>query len=105
MTSSDNVLRLGLTSKTLNVDDALAALCDVQPTDGSNFPFFVRELRDEARVLPASYRVVIPLEGHVEASGPQGQVQAAVGCALVMGEHEAEVTVRVRGRAIVAEGR
>jgi mannose-6-phosphate isomerase len=105
MTSSDNVLRLGLTSKAVNVDAALGALCERQPTDGSDFPFVMCELRDEVRVLPASYRVVIPLEGHVQASGLQGQVQAAVGCALVMGEHEPEVTLRVSGRAIVAEGR
>ena len=105
MTSSDNVLRLGLTSKAVNVDDALDAVRDLHPTDGAGFQFVVYELLDEARVLPTSYRVVIPLEGHVEASGLQGQVQAAVGCALVMGEHEPEVTVSVSGRAIVAEGR
>ena len=105
MTSSDNVLRLGLTSKAINVDDALAAVCDLQPTDGSGFPFVVCELRNEERVLPASYRVVIPLEGYVDAIGPQDSVRAAVGCALVMGEHEAEVTVSVNGRAIVAEAR
>jgi mannose-6-phosphate isomerase len=105
MTSSDNVLRLGLTSKAVNIDDALAAVCDLQPTDGSGFPFVVCELRNEARVLPASFRVVIPLEGHVEANGPQGQAQADVGYALVLGEHEPEVFVRVSGRAIVAESR
>ena len=104
MTSSDNVLRLGLTSKAVNVDDALSAVRDIQPTDGSGFPFVVRELFNEAGVLPASYRVVIPLEGHVEARGPQGQAQAAVGCALVMGAHDPEVTLSVIGRAIVAEG-
>jgi len=105
MTSSDNVLRLGLTSKAVDVEDALAALHDLVPTDGADFAFGVCELREEVRELPVSYRVVIPLEGHVEVSGPQGRAKAAVGCAVVVGEHEPAVTVSVFGRAILAEGK
>jgi len=108
MTSSDNVLRLGLTSKAVALDDALAAL-DVDgaaavPPD-ARFPFETRIAGEGISVAPHGYRVVLCLEGSVEVACGPGRRAAPVGQAIVIAESEPPAEVLIRGRAAIVGGR
>jgi mannose-6-phosphate isomerase len=113
MTASDNVLRLGLTSKTVAIDAALAALsvsgqphpCVPEPVDGvatyapQGAPFSVVSLVDagfSARTGEA--RTVLCLQGQVVA----GDVALAPGDAILLEASEDDLRVEADGRGVVA---
>jgi mannose-6-phosphate isomerase len=108
MTSSDNVLRLGLTSKPLSLDAAVAAL-DVGlapcPATDARLPFDVRLVDAGLSLAPHGFRVVVCLEGSVEvACGPTRRT-APSGEAIVLAEQDPAAEVLVRGRAALVAAR
>jgi mannose-6-phosphate isomerase len=105
MTSSDNVLRLGLTSKPVGLEDALSAIReDLRPVrmtptaDGSltptEMPFDVVLARAPMQVPAGRHRLVLALEGatRVEGGGTP-QTQVAPGWAMVWAPEEGYVEV------------
>jgi mannose-6-phosphate isomerase len=111
MTSSDNVLRLGLTPKTIAIDAALDALrIDrepiVLPASGllvpPGMPFVVQLLsgHHEVAVAGGGHRMVLCLEGDVRVDG----IAVGVGrAAVAFAEHPA-VEVTADGRAVIVRG-
>lgn len=113
MTNSDNVLRLGLTSKTVAVADALGALdlraqphpCDPQDVDGirtyapQGAPFSVDVVRDATIEVPTGHaRIAVCLDGNMTA----GDQVLGKGEALLVESGEATMHLAVTGVAIVA---
>lgn len=113
MTNSDNVLRLGLTSKTIAVEAALEALdlsaqphpCDPEEVEGilsyapPGAPFSVEVVRGAAcKARTGHSRVVVCLEGMVT----MGDASLAVGQGALLAAAEATVEVLVDGVAIIA---
>lgn len=113
MTNSDNVLRLGLTSKTIAVQAALAALdlnaqphpCDPQDIDGirtyapPGAPFRVEVVRDSTIEAHTEHaRIVVCVDGAVTAA----DTLLTGGEAVLMAVEDPTVTVRVDGVAVVA---
>lgn len=116
MTSSDNVLRLGLTSKPIAVDEALAAVSrDLRPQrlratgdeplapDGMPFDLLVTS---SPRVLASGrHRLVLALEGPVSIESGAGAGTTIVeGRAAVWSPDEADSLVVPEGRAVVVTG-
>lgn len=116
MTSSDNVLRLGLTSKPIAVDEALGAvrmdrrpelLCvsDREPIAPTGMPFDVAVVSGSRVLATGAHRVVIALEGDVvvsSESGADGRVRE--GSAMVWAPHENAASVESEGMMIVVTG-
>jgi mannose-6-phosphate isomerase len=113
MANSDNVLRLGLTSKTIAVQAALSAVdlaaqphpCDPAVRDGvrtyasDHAPFTVQSLIDADIVAAAGQaRIVLCLQGMVHVD--EAVLHPGQGALLEAGE--ADATVVARGRAVVA---
>lgn len=113
MTSSDNVLRLGLTSKTIAVDPALEALdvharplaCPPHVVQGiatyapQGAPFVVQFLQDTTAVAPGGHaRIVLCVEGHATVAG----VGLRAGEAVLLGADEPQATITVDGSAAIA---
>lgn len=113
MTNSDNVLRLGLTSKTVAVDAALAALdlraqphpCDPESVDGirtyapPTAPFTVQVLEQSSTVaLTGHARTVVCLTGTTTVDG----VPLTPGQGALLGADEPDCRVVVDGVAIVS---
>lgn len=125
MTASDNVLRLGLTGKTIAVDEALAALsdhgdphflgADVHMDHGQRVmtsyrpyeaPFSVEMVRaSEAIAFGGVYRCVLAVDGSASiTSGPHVvTLQQGHACAILAGEPDVEVSTS--GTAAVIEAR
>ena len=116
MTNSDNVLRLGLTSKTIAIDAALAAVdpqaqphdCSPERSDGirtyapDGAPFVVRLATDTRCEAPAgSARVLVCLRGTVRAGG----VVLAPGEGLLLESADPSAVVDVDGEAVLAQHR
>ena len=113
MTSSDNVLRLGLTPKAVFVDEALACLePTVEPTvlrqsvgtliapDGA--PFEATLLRDaDATLAEGRYRIVLVIEGSARIATDRGVAELHPGTATVLTADESAVGVAVTGLAAV----
>lgn len=109
MTSSDNVVRLGLTSKPVHVEHAIAALVpDLRPqvlrTEHGDLiwpidsPFVVRMLRDgEERLLAGSYRIVVLIEGSATVESEEAEVSLKLGTAAVLGSQDPTAVVRAAG--------
>ena len=116
MTTSDNVLRLGLTSKPIAVDEALEAVSrsrvpqrlravDDQPLHPDGMPFDLL-VTSSPQTLPAGrHRLVLALEGPVSVeSGAGAGETAAEGRAAVWAPDEGDAVVVPHGRAIVVTG-
>jgi mannose-6-phosphate isomerase len=116
MTSSDNVLRLGLTSKPIAVDEALGAISrDRMPErlsaapgetlapHGMPFDLVVSAVQS---VLPAGrHRIVLALEGSVRIhSGPGAGEVVPEGRAAVWAPGEADAVVTPQGTAVIVTG-
>lgn len=96
MTNSDDVLRLGLTSKVVSVEYAIAALDENRavelirdPDDGfyapAGSPFEVRFATDEIVESPTSrYRLALALAGGLEVRTADQRQAVSVGEAIVM---------------------
>lgn len=116
MTSSDNVLRLGLTSKPIAVEEALEAVSreripqrlraqDDQPLAPEGMPFDLL-VTSSPRDLPEDrHRLVLALEGpvRIESGAGEGAV-VAEGRAAVWGPDEGDAVVVPQGRAVVVTG-
>lgn len=113
MTSSDNVLRLGLTTKPVHLDQALAALdlraCpqlisspvgnEIAPADA---PFAARLMRGGAQELASgSYRIVLAVEGEATVTSMGSETTLLPGMACVIAQTEPEVVVRAQGLTAV----
>ena len=109
MTSSDNVIRLGLTSKAVFLDHALEALdpetqpqfisADVgQEIDPAGAPFRAQLLREGAEELPGgNYRVVLSIEGRATVTCLGQETTLLPGMANVIAATDAEAVVRAEG--------
>jgi mannose-6-phosphate isomerase len=123
MTSSDNVLRLGLTSKTVAVEEAIAALDDAgdprfvgadvrmnrgQPTVTSYYPhaapFTARLLqRSEASASGGHYRCVLAIGGTTTITADHETVTLQPGHAAAVLASEPAITIHTDGAAAVIE--
>lgn len=109
MTSSDNVLRMGLTGKPVHQEEALQCL------DWSSAPVVIRgarhmapagapfevDLVHEATAPTGAYRLVLGIDGPVTIALPEGEVTLAPGEAAALTADEPGVQVRTSGRAAV----
>jgi mannose-6-phosphate isomerase len=103
MTSSDNVLRLGLTGKEIAIDEALQALhTDRRPVlitgpggkTASGAPFTVTLQRGVAEKLGSGhYRVVLAVDGPVRVSIGSHRTELAIGQALLIPAADPEAVV------------
>lgn len=112
MTSSDNVLRLGLTPKPIAIDDALAAIridrsphllaadTHLAPPD---LPFTVTTLTDDRPVelTSAAHHLVLCLAGTCEAAG----ARAMPGQAIVLAPFDGPATAVAHGRGMLVSSR
>lgn len=125
MTSSDNVLRLGLTSKAVAVDEALAALADDgdphfvgaeirmsqgRPSVTSYFPRsapFTAQLLQTTSVMAAGghYRCVVAIGGTTTVTTSASEVTLRPGQAAAVLAHEPAAAIRTDGAAAVVEDR
>ncbi|MFN8183229.1 MAG: mannose-6-phosphate isomerase, class I [Candidatus Nanopelagicales bacterium] len=113
MTNSDNVLRLGLTTKTIAVDAALAAMsAHAQPVlvavesaggvdtyTATGAPFVVHVLTDtRTTATTGAGRTLLCLDGTLTVAG----VAVAAGEAVLLGPADPDADVRATGRAVLA---
>lgn len=117
MTSSDSVLRLGLTSKAVAVEFAIAALADdnsvelIRHPGGGSYaprecPFEVRFAAEETLEAPtSSYRLALALAGGLEVRTANQRRMISVGEAIVLPSDcpTAEVSFRGRGVLVTAD--
>jgi len=115
MTSSDNVLRLGLTSKPVAPDEALAAVREdrrpavVEAFTGDvlgspDLPFALTFADRPLAQAPGAYRIVLALAGEVDATCDSTAAVLPEGRALVLLPDDGEVRVEPSGTAIVVRG-
>ena len=113
MTSSDNVLRLGLTPKAVFVDEALSALDadsrpavlrtsigeEVAPVGAS----FAATLHRDATIVAArgTYRIILLIEGEARVSTSLADIDLHLGTAAVLAAEDPSAVVTVTGRAAV----
>lgn len=111
MTASDNVVRLGLTSKPVFVEHALEALVlDAEPTrypdTGTTVAtppgFDVTLIDDTSCEVPhGRYRLVLCIDGALEAACGEQQVHVRQGQAVVLTADEPDLGLRIDGFAAV----
>jgi mannose-6-phosphate isomerase len=111
MTSSDNVVRLGLTNKPVFVEHALNALIlerapeILEPGDGPMVTpagFAAAVLHQATTSVPAGqYRVILALDGRTSVTGDGLDRELPVGAAGVLTADEPAVEVSTTGRAAV----
>ena len=113
MTNSDNVLRLGFTSKPLAIEAALAIL-RTQPGEiivgagpsydavyyAGDAPFVMRKVTRDVELLESRHRMVLCLEGTAVVETEGRPVALAKGVALV-GDDWTASTVRVQHESVV----
>lgn len=108
MTSSDNVLRLGLTPKTIAIDEALAAIrpdrkplllaaTPVIEPPGMPFTVAFADPGQPIRAAAGTARIVVPLESGATVA----DVDLAVGTAAVLLPSEPSAVIAGTGRAVV----
>ena len=115
MTSSDNVIRLGLTSKAVFVDHAIAALVDgIAPqfmdTEHGDLiwparaPFIVRMVQEgEERIPHGAYRIVLLIEGTARVESEFGEVALRPGTAAVISADDPDSFVIADGLVAIVQ--
>jgi len=115
MTSSDNVVRLGLTSKPVHVDHAINALVpDLRPqvlrTGHGDLiwpidsPFVVRVLREGSeRILSGSYRIVLLIEGSARVESEEAESSLRRGTAAVLGAGDPDAVIHAQGLVAIIQ--
>jgi mannose-6-phosphate isomerase len=115
MTSSDNVIRLGLTGKPVFVDQAIAALSeDLDPEllrtrHGDliwpvNAPFVVRMVTSgEERIPHGAYRIVLLIEGSARVVSEFGEVSLRPGTAAVISAEDPDSFVHADGLLAIVQ--
>ncbi|MDO8309923.1 MAG: mannose-6-phosphate isomerase, class I [Actinomycetota bacterium] len=113
MTSSDNVLRLGLTAKDVFVEEALAALAPDRvpvlasapsgaPIAPRGAPFSATMLRSGSlEIESGQYRIVLLIEGSARVSTSLADVELRMGTAAVLAAPDPSAHVTVDGLAAV----
>lgn len=111
MTTSDNVLRLGLTSKPVHVDHALKILDFMTPAqflDGSvinpvGASFGLRRISgDSTPLAEGGYRIVVAIDGSAQITCGSETMTAVQGQAVVITAGENVATVTTEGLAVAA---
>lgn len=115
MTSSDNVLRLGLTGKPVFIDHALKILDFTTPaqfiraTDSSTgvitpegAAFWLQVIDQHNELTSNTYRLVVAIEGSCEVSVGEQTITARQGQAVAISGEEGPAQIRTAGRAIAA---
>jgi mannose-6-phosphate isomerase len=115
MTSSDNVVRLGLTSKPVFVDHALKAINDelhpqvmrvhigdlIWPV---NAPFVVRLLESGKERMPTgAYRIALAIEGKSSIVFEDAEITIQPGRAAVMSAQDPDADVEAHGLVAVIQ--
>ena len=115
MTSSDNVVRLGLTSKPVFVDQALKAINDelhpqvmrvhigdlIWPV---NAPFVVRLLESGTERMPTgAYRIALAIEGKSSIVFEDAEITIQPGRAAVMSAQDPDAEVEAHGLVAVIQ--
>ena len=115
MTSSDNVIRLGLTSKAVFVDHAIGALVEgLQPqfmdTEHGdliwpvNAPFVVRMVSSgEERIPYGAYRIVLLIEGTARVVSEFGEIALRPGTAAVISADDPDSWVEADGLVAIVQ--
>ena len=115
MTSSDNVVRLGLTTKPVHVDHAINALVpDLRPqvlrTDHGDLiwpidsPFVVRVLREGSeRILSGSYRIVLLIDGSARVESEEAESSLRRGTAAVLGSADPDAIIHAQGLVAIIQ--
>jgi len=115
MTSSDNVLRLGLTTKAVFVDQAIAALSmDLAPqfmnTEHGdliwpvNSPFVLRMLDTGRERLPSgAYRIVLVIEGSARVVSDLADTVVRPGIAAVLSSDDPDAYVEAQGLVAIVQ--
>lgn len=115
MTSSDNVVRLGLTSKPVFVDHAIGALRDdlapqVMHTQHGdliwpvNSPFIVRMISNgEEKVPSGAYRILLLIEGSARVVSEFGEITLRPGTAAVISADDPDSFVEADGLVAVVQ--
>jgi mannose-6-phosphate isomerase len=115
MTSSDNVIRLGLTSKPVFVDRALAALVPglepqvMDTVHGDliwpvNAPFVVRMMESGAERIPSgAYRILLCIEGTARVLSEFAEVTLRPGTAAVLSADDVESHVEADGLVAIVQ--
>lgn len=116
MTSSDNVLRLGLTSKPVAVDEALRAVSrdrapqrmpasSGEPLAPAGMPFDLMVATSSCTLPAGRHRLVLALEGDVTITeGPGAGDVVSEGRAVVWAPAEGRAVIAPAGRAVVVTG-
>lgn len=113
MTSSDNVLRMGLTPKAVFVEEALGSLAleaeplvirasigDLLAPEGA--PFRATLVRHASRDVPAGrYRIVLLIDGDARVSTAAAAIDLHPGTAAVLAADDPDASVTVNGLAAV----
>ncbi len=115
MTSSDNVLRLGLTTKEVAIEDALESLRpDRHPSllaepghlDAPDAPFAVTLQRGVSSTLPAGcYRVVLAVDGPVSVELAGRTRSLAIGQGILIPAADPDATVESDAMVALVAGR
>lgn len=112
MTSSDNVLRLGLTSKTVAIDTAIEALNDNadaivergtlgMPLHPTGAPFTATLLEDDTvETASDAYRIIVCLSGTAQVSTDVADVVLRPGTAAVLTAVDPKAQVSATGTAM-----
>jgi len=115
MTSSDNVIRLGLTSKPVFVDQALKVLNDqaepqiIRVGIGDsiwpvNSPFVARLLRSGSERMPAgAYRIALVVEGTAKVFSEGVDITLHPGTAAVMSAVDPDAVIEAEGLVAVIQ--
>ena len=115
MTSSDNVLRLGLTSKPVFVDEAIAALVpDLRPQVlrtrhadiiwPVNAPFVARVLTAGSERIPGgAYRILLLIEGSATVDTEGASLSLKPGTAAVLSAEDADAYVHADGLLAIVQ--
>jgi mannose-6-phosphate isomerase len=115
MTSSDNVIRLGLTSKPVFVEYAIDALrLDLEPQVMStshgdliwpvNSPFVVRMVQGGRERLPAgAYRIVLVIEGSARVESELAEMTLRPGIAAVLSSDDPDAFVVANGLIAIVQ--
>ena len=110
MTNSDNVFRMGLTVKPIDIENSLMILKETKATKfaaGETYRpkanFEIQNIENNSLSLPAiSYRVLLALHGESKAVANGREYQLSPGEALLVTDHTS-LEISVDGRAIVAD--
>jgi mannose-6-phosphate isomerase len=115
MTSSDNVIRLGLTGKPVFVDHAIDALVpglapQVMPTQHGDLiwpvasPFIVRMVsQGEERIPHGAYRIVLLIEGAARVESEFGAIALLPGTAAIISADDPDSYVHADGLVAIVQ--